>query len=173
MGAERHPAQDLPEAQRVDYLTAVAAVVLADGEVHAKELEQVRRLCGVLGISKEGETAVLTGARTRDHDAAREIVGNLRYDSVLRMSLITDAMVVLFADGKVDQGEMEALSEYAALLGLPDSKLVMLARYVAAAIGTDGGDDAEAEKLVEQLSEGLGLIQRPGTIAYLYRTIKK
>lgn len=165
-----HPVLALSEAARVDYLTAVASLALADGAVDERELSQVGKLCAALELSPAGEKAVLAGARTNDRAAARAIVARMGGDPILHASLLTDALVIAFADGRVDRGEIAALSDYANLLGVAPAQLTLMARYVALAIRGDAAD--EGETMARDLAVGLEEMPGPGLIQWVHKKLR-
>ncbi len=129
-----HPVSVLSEAERIDYLTAVAFLVRADGATDDAELQQVRNLCLALDVSVAGQKAVLAGTRADEGAAVADILARLREDAALCMSLLTDALLVVFSDGRVTVGESETIAEFARRLDIPAHRVATLARYVESAI---------------------------------------
>src|SRR5262245_44049722 len=99
-----HPARNLPEPQRIDYLTAVGSILFADGTVSESELEKLRQMCRALELSPAGIDDVIgafaeggeqispIAAAAQKPDPARvsRIVASYR-NRDLRFSLLTDA----------------------------------------------------------------------------------
>src|SRR5262245_54576956 len=152
MGAhpeDPHKARSLPEDRRLDYITAVAAMVHADGEVSELELDVLRLLGEVLDISPQAMPRILESACNPDHRKVEYILGTFR-DDPLRFALLPDAILVAFADEVLAAGETEEIAEFAEALHISTAQAVSIARYVESALV-----DSEKHDLAKALAEGL------------------
>ena len=154
-GATKHPARELPEAERIDYLSVVASLVLADHEVDEKEIARLRDLCRTLGVSDAGQEAVLAAAARPEPEVLDEILARLKRNVPLRYSLLTDAVVIVFADGKVADAEPQEIARLGRALEVAPFQIGLISRYVESVIlGRAGHSDEQA--LSREL--GLGLV---------------
>jgi uncharacterized tellurite resistance protein B-like protein len=157
----------VPAPSRVDYLIVVASLVAADHEVEDAELALLEDLCRDLAVPAPGKDAVLATARTPDAARVDASLARLRSQVALRQSLLTDAIVIVFADGKVAPGESQVIAHLAEQLEVAPAQLALIARYVEAVIL--GKDHQELSK---QLGEGVARIH-PGVIRRLYDRFRR
>lgn len=172
MGAyseDPHKARSLPEGRRIDYMTAIAAVVYSDGVVHDTELAVLRALGEVLELGAESIDQIVAAARTPDHERVERILIGFR-DGPLRYALLTDAFLVAFADKKLAPGESEELSEFAAALGISAAQAVLIARYVESAL-VDSEEHHLAKAFAEALADASSHVHPPRGVKWLYRKL--
>jgi len=164
-----HKARSLPEDRRIDYITAVASVVHADGEVSELELEVLRLLGEVLDIPPTSMPRILEAACNPDHTRVEHILSTFRADPI-RFALLTDAILVAFADEKLAAGETEEIAEFAEALHISTAQAVTIARYVESALV-----DSERHDLAKALAEGLAdassHVHPPRGVRWLYRKL--
>ena len=72
---------------------------------------------------------VIDAARSPDLRRVEAILASFREDPI-RFSLLTDAILVAFADEKLAAGETEQIAEFADALGITTPQAVAIARYV-------------------------------------------
>jgi uncharacterized tellurite resistance protein B-like protein len=165
-----HKARSLPEDRRVDYVTAVAAMVHADGEVSELELDVLRLLGEVLDISPKAMPRILEEACNPDHRKVEYILSTFESDPI-RFALLTDAILVAFADEKLAAGETEQIAEFADALHISVAQAVSIARYVESAL-VDGGEKHElAKALAEGLADASSHVHPPRGVRWLYRKL--
>jgi uncharacterized tellurite resistance protein B-like protein len=179
-----HPARGLPEPQRIDYLTAVGSILFADGTVSESELEKLRHMCLALELSPAGVEEVIgafadaggaqlspLAAAGQQPDPARvsRIVAGYR-NKDLRFTLLTDAIVMAYADGRIDEGESEEIASWAEALQISTAQAVLIARYVAQVVSDEGeGDDKDLSKeLAAGLAEHANQVPNKGSIRWLF-----
>jgi uncharacterized tellurite resistance protein B-like protein len=154
--------REIPEAERVDYLIVVASVVGADREVSASELAPLEAMCRDARLADADRERVLAIARAHDAAQVDASLARMKGDIALRVSLMTDAIVIVFADGKVAPGESELLARLGHALDLHPGQIQLIARTVEASIA-----DARDQHLSREL--GLGVAKAsPGVIRRLY-----
>jgi uncharacterized tellurite resistance protein B-like protein len=168
-GGHDHTARNLPEDQRLEYLVAVASMVCADGQVAESELEVVRTLCEALAVSAETAKNVLAAARHPDRARVDATASRLR-GHPLRYALLTDAILVAFADGKVLPGESEEIAELADALGISRAHAGLIGRYVETVIVGEE-HPALSKALSDQLAEHASHVHPPRGVRWLYRKL--
>jgi tellurite resistance protein len=146
---EAHAASELHMDKRVDYLVAVASIVYADGNVSPDELAVMTMLCSVLDLTPRGVDVVLAAAVRPDPARVAEIVAGLEGDR-LKHALLTDAILVSFADGRVAREESREIAEFASALGISAAEATVIGKYVEGVIV-----EAEGHSLSRALAEGL------------------
>ena len=156
--------RDVPEADRLDYLTVVASLVAADSHVADDELAPLEALCRELDCDP---VPVLASARTPDPAAVAAATARLARDRDLAVALLTDAVVIAFADGALAPGESRALAELEHALGLGRGQVAMVARYVESVVL--GKDDAP---LSRELAAGVAA-ERPGALKKLFALFRR
>ena len=168
---EPHAARELPEPRRVDYLIAVAAMAYADHEVVDAEVDTLRRLAGVLGVPEARFARVEAAARKPNEARVEVILDGFRQDAC-RLALLTDAILVAYADRRIAPGEPEQLAKFAAVLGVPVAQAVLLGRYVGGVIQGRASEDAETYDLSRALAADLGQaapkVRSPGGLRALF-----
>ncbi len=166
---EAHAAGELSMEKRVDYLVAVASLVYADGTASADELAVMSMLCNVLDLTPRGVDVVLDAARRPDAARVAEIVAALE-GARIKQALLTDAILVAFADGRVAREESREIAEFASALGISAAEAAQIGRYVEEVIV-----EAEGHALSRALSEGLaeaGAVPQPARgVKWLYRKL--
>lgn len=143
-----HPATALPHNGRVEYLIAVAALVYADGEVAPGELEVVRALSRILELPDGAHNLVVASAKFPDYKRVDAILAKFRGDN-LRYTLLCDAVLVAFADGRLRPTETHELARFAHALGISSAQAIKIGQYVAeshtehATLATELGESLE------------------------------
>jgi uncharacterized tellurite resistance protein B-like protein len=125
-----HPARALREPDRIAYLAALAQLVSADGVVDRTEMARLAALCDALALSTEGRAALVDLAAEPDPGRMHQILVWVRKDVALRYSLMADAIVIAFADGKLTSAEAAEVAEVARELEIEPAQAVLMARYV-------------------------------------------
>jgi uncharacterized tellurite resistance protein B-like protein len=142
-----HPAAALPHNGRVEYLIAVAALVYADGEVAPGEIEIIRALSKILDLPDGAHNLVVASAKFPDYKRVDGILAKFRGDP-LRYTLLCDAVLVAFADGKLRPSETHELARFAHALGISSAQAVKIGAYVAES-------HTEHAELAEELRESM------------------
>jgi uncharacterized tellurite resistance protein B-like protein len=163
-----HGALTRPEEERVDYLIAVSSLVLTDSHADEAELAVIRRLCKALDVSAAGEARALAAALAPAPAEVDRILERFSHDSALKTALLGDAIVVAFADGRLDESEIAEISAFASKLGVPQEQAMAIAYYVEEMVaaekrGSMAPPDDEDEKrtpLSEQLDAALAEAER-------------
>lgn len=157
------------EVERVDYLTVVASVVSADREASADELATLEELCRDAGLSDAQREAVVATAHGPDAAVVDAAIARLRRNVALRVDLVTDAIAIVFADGKVAPTESAVIARLGRALGVPQAQLGMLGRYVESVVlqrGDGGG-------LSRELGDGVAAARGPGVIRRVYDRFRR
>jgi uncharacterized tellurite resistance protein B-like protein len=125
---KRHPALDLGEAERADYLTVVASISYADLDASPEELERLRALCADLEITGEPCDRVVASASAPAAVEVDRVVTDLAPE--LRHALLVDTIDIAYADRTVAAEEVAAIERIAERLKVPRAQLVLIHRYV-------------------------------------------
>jgi len=166
---EPHAADELSMEKRVDYLVAVGSIVYADGAASADELAVLTMLCSVLDLTPRGIEVVLTAARRPDAARVAEIVAGLE-GAKLKQALLTDAILVAFADGRVAREESREIAEFASALGISAAEASQIGKYVEEVI-VEAEDHALSRALAEGLAETGAVPQPARGVKWLYRKL--
>jgi len=157
MSDAKHPAIDLPMEQRVDYLTVVASMAGADGEVVGEELGKLSEYCIALGLGANEIGRVIAAAQAPDAVRIREVTRRLR-TSPLRFTLMTDLLFMAYADDKVVDAEERELNALADALNVTSVQVSALRKYVEAvrtAANNPGVGSGDMKKLGGDVAAGL------------------
>ncbi len=163
---------DVPTAERLDYLIVLASVIASDGHVDAAELTALEGLCRDVQIGDADRERVLASAR--DHDAAvvAASLARVKGDVGLRVSLLTDAITIAFADGKLAPGESDVIQQLGEALEIAPAQIALIARNVEATILGHKDD----QTLSRELGTGVAASERahhPGVIRRLYDRFRR
>jgi uncharacterized tellurite resistance protein B-like protein len=151
-----HPARSLPEAQRIEYLLAVAQFVWADGVVARPEMRHLRDMCQALALSDAGREELIAAAAAPDRTRVDAAVAWIKGDVALRFSLMGDAILIAFADGILAGPEADGIVELAQRLGVETSQAIAMARYVEGLLRRPSDKtDPSIRLLSRQLEEAL------------------
>ena len=163
---------DVPTAERLDYLIVLASVIGADGDVEPLELAALEGLCRDVQIADDDRARVLAIARDRDAAVIDASLARIKRDVGLRHSLLTDAITIVFADGKIAPGESEVIEQLGEALEIAPAQIALIARNVEATIL--GHKDEQA--LSRELGAGVAASERahhPGVIRRLYERFRR
>jgi uncharacterized tellurite resistance protein B-like protein len=149
-----HPALKLSDAERKDYAMLIATMVFADGVVDPAEQVLLENLCKALSVADAaGLLAVAKGKQRVDMVA---LAAKFK-DHEIRQSLLTDAIVMAYADGKVVDAEAEAIGAIAKALQFTPSQAAMMGRFVATVEGASPGMQAPLDSMFgRKLAKGIG-----------------
>lgn len=158
--AVTHPAASLSLDERVAYLRAVSALVSVDSNIAEAELDSIHHLADELAVDR----AVLDiDAFAKDPDIAMVEDELSRAENLgLAHALLTDAITIAFADGRIDPNESKVLAHYAHRLHIPIAQAGVIARYVAQTHAQKDGE-ALSHELVEEIAEA-ERVQSPGFV---------
>jgi uncharacterized tellurite resistance protein B-like protein len=134
-----HAGLALTEPERIDYLTAIASLVLADGVIDEREVARLRGLCNALAVSAEGEETVVAAASDPSRGTVGKVLANMKQDNALCIALLTDALTIVFADGRLERAETEHVASFARALSIPTAQAVLIARHVERVLASEAG----------------------------------
>ena len=161
----RHPACDLPEQERIDYLLAVASIVWPARVADPAELSKLGELCATLGVTGERARGVLAAASAPDRERGGGLLARFRKDA-LRVALLTDVIALTFALARVATGEATAIAWLARELDLTTAQIVLIGRYVEGVVQGHSGETLTA-KLAGKLATLPGPVPHPLVVADL------
>ncbi len=154
MAAAKHPARFLTEDERMDYLLAVASISCADAEIDESELARLRELCDVLELDERARKRVMAAAEKPDGKTVERALAALAGRPAMSLSLLTDAIVVAFADDKLTDSEASELKRMARRLGIATEDAMLVAKYVESLVMHHG--EVALDHLAKELREALG-----------------
>lgn len=137
----------------MDYLVAVASVASADGDIDESELARVRALCDVLGLDEHARRRVMTAAEKPDAKTVERALAALAGRPAMSMSLLTDAIVVAFADDQLTGSEAAELKRMARRLDVTTDDALLVAKYVESLVLHHGA--VELDHLAKELRDVL------------------
>jgi uncharacterized tellurite resistance protein B-like protein len=120
-----------PPARRRDYLMLVAAVAGSDAELHADELQLLRRWMRDFRLPARYRREVLEAAHRQRNDIAKAQRRLSKTD--LKYSLLLDMMGMAMADGVLMDDERSLLGDVADALGLDAIDFNIMIEFVHAA----------------------------------------
>lgn len=167
-----HPARDLPEDERRRYLTALAAMIYADGVRNEAEVEALRHIGEVLGLPAALVDATIDSMREPDRAAVDAILGDIRNDDALRWALLTDAILLIFSDRQVAVAECLEIAEYADRLGVSTGQAVLMGRYVEHVLLHEEGTEL-SKALAEGLAEAQAQLHPARGLKWLHRKLEE
>ena len=170
MSDPQHPALEASIEDRIDYLVAVASIAFADGTTDRSELLKISELCAELGVTGDGAQRVASAASVPYREQIEHILGRFR-QSGLRVTLLIDAMVVAYADDKVDTGEVAEIARFAKALDLDTAQAVLIGRYVEETIAGHGAETLSRE-LASKLAELAAKVPSQGAVRGLFNRLR-
>lgn len=148
-----HPAHDLSEGERVEYLLAVGSLLAADRGAHPAEIESLRAICRALGVTEADEARIVASAASPDPARVDAELARVRHRPDLATSLIADAIAIAFSHDRLERAEADVLARMAERLGMQVGQVELVARYVESV--RLGGAHAEHPHLASDLGEAL------------------
>lgn len=148
-----HAALSLPESERIDYLRVIASLVLADGVIDEREIVRLRALCSALAVSPAGEETVVAAASGSDRRNVERILANIKQDNGLSVALLTDALTIAFADGKLERTETGCVAAFARALSIPTAQAVLIARHVERVLASEGSEPLSKDLAAQLTAE--------------------
>jgi uncharacterized tellurite resistance protein B-like protein len=165
--------RDVPASERLDYLIVVASLVAADHEVSDAELAPLEEMCQELEVAGAERDAVLAIAREPDPAVVDASLARIRQDIALRVRLLTDAITIVLADGKIGPHESEMIARLGAALETAPAQINLIARYVDASVL----GHTDQPSLARALAEGVAVAERhlhpPGVIRRMFERFRR
>jgi hypothetical protein len=148
-----HPIHDLPEAERVEYLLAVASLVVVDGAASPAAIERLRVLGREAGLTASDAAAVLASASIPDLKRVDAELARVSKRPELATSLLADAIAIAFSSDQLAAAKGATLARMGERLGLNVAQAELIARYVESV--RMGGEHAAHPHLAKELGEAL------------------
>lgn len=146
MKKNKHPLNEYPENEKVDYLSVIASIAAADGHVSDEEVSHLREFCKMIGISATGIGKVIAAAEDVSNVNIRQVISQLS-ESDLRFTLVTEMFYLAYADGILKPSEKKEIRKIAKKLNIKDEQTEAIQRYVEAVIkAKDSGSSKEELK---------------------------
>ncbi len=148
-----HPVHDLSEAERVEYLLAVASLVSVDGALSHTALADLRILCGEAGLTTSDADHLLASAAAPDLKRVDVELAQIAKRPELATSLLADAIALAFSSDQLAAAKGPALARMSERLGLGVAQAELIARYVESV--SMGGEHAAHPHLAKDLGTAL------------------
>jgi uncharacterized tellurite resistance protein B-like protein len=164
--------RDVPAPERLDYLIVVASLAAADHEIDDAELVPLEELCRELALSDADRDTVLATARQPDPARVDASLARLKQDVALRVRLLTDAIAIVFADGKIAPLESQRIAQLGEALEIHPAQIGLIARYAEAVIL----GHTDQQTLSRALEEGVVVADRdlhPGLIQRMFERFRR
>ncbi len=123
-----HPLKPYSEQEKIDYLSILAYIANADGEVSDDEIKMLRTLAREVGISNKGRGVVLLAAEDPESVDVDGIAERLR-DSELRFTLVVDMFRIAYSDAELVRGELADIERIAEKLGITNEQYEAIRAY--------------------------------------------
>lgn len=144
---QEHPLKKYSEKEKVAYLSIVATLVSADGEVSDKEIANIRALCKAVDLSAEGIGKIIAVAENPNTAPINQYINDLK-SSELRFTLLTDMWFLAYADEKLETSEINHINEIGSKLNVSQEQIAALKKYVDAVIkASKAGEGANMKDL--------------------------
>jgi uncharacterized tellurite resistance protein B-like protein len=138
-----HPLHGYPESEIIEYLSVVAYIAAADGEVTDSEISKIRELCKTVGLPGAGIGKVIGIAEDPSSIDIKESISKLS-ESKLKFTLVTDMLFMAFADKVFASSEEETIKELTSQLNITEEQLEAMQEYVKAVTkAQEGGSTKE------------------------------
>lgn len=160
MERQRHPLTAYPHAERVDYLSVLAAIAAADKTVSDEEITHLRQFCESVEIDEVGIGLIIAAL---EHPAVVDLQMILPRlaQTDLKFTLLTDMLFIAQADGIVCPAEREEINRIAAMLAISPEQIDVVNRYVETVLAAQTTQRPEAD-WKETGSELAGILASAG-----------
>ncbi|MEM1135007.1 MAG: hypothetical protein AAGI07_04145 [Bacteroidota bacterium] len=118
--------------ERVAYLVTLASLAMADGEVEPAEKKLIETICEGAELDDAGKALVLSSIYDPEKALFTNNLGLLK-DSDLRFHLMTDIILMIYADSEMEQAELEQAAKIRLQLSISQQQYETLVQYVKAA----------------------------------------
>lgn len=129
MEHHRHALLDYPEVERVDYLSVVASLASADGNVTDDEISKIREFCETVQIGDIGISLIIAAIENPSVVDLQTILPRLAQTD-LKFTLLADMLFLAHADGMCCTEEQEEIHKIAAMLNIASEQIEAVNRYV-------------------------------------------
>lgn len=164
MTTKHHDARDLPLQQRIDYLMIVASMAGADVVLDQAEMDQLKNLCGELGLPEKETEKILTASHRPTASIERHLEG--LKGSPLRFTLLSDCISLAYADDVYGKDEQHEVHELARALDVSTEQLAAIEKFVEAAHKAASGHDGDHHKIGKTIAQDLAAVGVPiGAVA--------
>jgi len=156
-----NPILNLPEAERVDYLTVLAMLASVEGGPSQKQTARLEELSKAFKLSEAGRARVKE-ALNNPPTAVRSILDRLS-GSDLRFTLITDLISIAYADEEYSGREEAEIRQIAMILRITDEQVGEIRRYIQAMLEAEKArrPRRERKRLGRELAAGLASVGVP------------
>ena len=156
MADEKHPLFECNENERIDYLCVVASIASVDGNTSDDEILNLRKICKSVKISSKGIGTVIAAAENPVKTDIAKTIKALA-SSKLRFTLLTDLILLCYADDNYSKKEHKEIERIASKLNIKEDQVVAMENYAKAILKAQkSGNTAEdLTKLGGDVAAGL------------------
>ncbi|MBT32754.1 MAG: hypothetical protein CMO01_24110 [Thalassobius sp.] len=115
--------------ERVAYLVTLASLAMADGEVEDGEKQLVETICDDAEIDEAGKAIVISAVYEPEKITFSSYL-SLLHNSDLRFHLMTDIILMVYADAEAEQEELEQAAKIRLQLSISQEQYDTLVKYV-------------------------------------------
>ncbi|WP_157638181.1 TerB family tellurite resistance protein [Flexithrix dorotheae] len=117
--------------ERVSYLVALSTLAMADGEVEEGEVKLIQTMCENSELDGKETGVVMAAVYAPDNVDLVSHLDNLT-SSDLRFSLMTDILLLVNADGELEEEEIAQVAQLKLRLNISNEQYATLGQYVNA-----------------------------------------
>lgn len=125
---ENHPLRDYSEENRIAYVSLTAIIAKADGNLEAKEIENIKQFCVQIGISANN-TEKIIASLSSDNDNVKNYITEIS-NSDLKFTLVTDMFFLAYVDEVLAETEINEINAIAQQLNIKDEQVNAIHLYV-------------------------------------------
>ena len=118
--------------ERVAYLVTLASLAMADGEVEEEERKLIETIADQADLDEAGKALVLSAIHAPEEVSFSDYFGLLT-DSELRFHLMTDIVLMIYADSEAEKSELSEAAKIRLQLSITTDQFETLTAYVKAA----------------------------------------
>ena len=139
-----HPIKKFSQEEKVAYLSVVASMANADGQVTDEEISHLRKACKNVELDPTGIGAVIAAAEDPSQAEIKKYMESLS-SSELRFTLLTDIFYLAYADNKLTDDELENIGKIGSSLKIKVDQIAALRKYVEAVRKAENAGSATDE----------------------------
>ncbi|TAE73604.1 MAG: TerB family tellurite resistance protein [Bacteroidetes bacterium] len=152
---QEHLLQKYPEADKIAYLSLVASIAKADGNLETQEIENIKNSCKQLGISIENTEKVIASLSKPEPENLNAYISQIT-NSDLRFTLITDMFFLAYADEVLTENEIVEINSFAHQLNIKDEQIKAIREYVEVITKIkDEKENPNNKAKIEEVTKGL------------------
>jgi uncharacterized tellurite resistance protein B-like protein len=158
---QKHPLLKATDNEKVAYLSIVATIAAADGNISSDEIDNLIKLGEQVKISSDGLGKIISAAKEPNSAPIKKYIEELK-SSELRFTLIADMYFLGYADDELTKDEIDEIKKISEQLNVKNEQVEAIAKYVKAMIDQAKGKIKGKETLKNVGSEVAGSLAAAG-----------